>query len=283
MFIEQVSKNCRHGRAALALIALLACSQASAALVEVTITGTFNGTDHYGNTWPTVQSTNNLATAITNQAYTARIVYDTSYLTEARDGYPANSSWGAWDNLTNFGNSQVYDSFVVSADVTLFGQTIALDTTWGSQFVAIDQAGASTDTFQLTGSDKHRPAGDTVDDEHVSVYVSRPDLFPAPFVASEAPTSPLALILTPPAGSSYIDFKLYDYPACATVSTDYSLPATRNCPADRFTDSAIHWVDGSGTVASITIAPQVVPLPGAFWLLGSAFGVVGWLQKHRAS
>jgi hypothetical protein len=258
-----------HGATALALLALAALSTpANAGLVEVTITGTFNGTDHYGNTWPTVLPANGLATAITNQAYSARIVYESSILTPARDVYPA-ANQGDWNNLTNFGNSQLYESFVVSAEVTLFGQTLALDTTWGSALLAYDAA-SGADTYQLTGSDKHNPAGDTVDDEFVTLYVSRANLFPVGFDAGGVP-----------AATSYFEFKLFDYPACANISTTFSLPTTRNCPADRFTDSATHWVSGAGTVASVTIAPQVVPLPGAIWLLGPAVGLVGWFRRRR--
>ena len=216
---------------------------------------------------------------ITNQAYTARIVYDTGVLTPARDAYP-QSNLGNWDNLTNFGNSQLYESFVVSSELTIYGQTIAIDSNFGSALQSYDYA-SGTETFILTGSDIHGP-GDTVDNEHISLNINKAGLFPVPFVANEAPASPLSLVLSAPGGNAYIDFKLYDYLGCKTLSTTYPIPAVRNCPADRFTGSATHWVDGSGTVSSVTIA-QVVPVPAGAWLLGSALGVMGWIRRRAAA
>lgn len=216
------------------------------------------------------------ASSIAGQAFTARIVYETNVLTPARDAYPA-ANLGDWYNLTNFGNSQVYESFIVSSQITIYGQTIAIDSDFGSALQAFDQAG--TDTFVLTGSDLHNPAGDTVDNEFITLNISKSGLFPVAFVASQAPVDPLSLVLSAAGGNAWLEFKLYDYPACANISGLYNLPAVRNCPADRFTDSAIHWVDGYGNVSSVTIA-SVVPVPAAAWLFGSALAIVGGLRRR---
>ena len=260
---------------AVGLVLLLSGGSASAALVQVTISGTLDATDVYANTW-----TSGGVTAITSQAYTARMVYDTSILTEARDGYPGVANLGYWDNLYACCEAQLYESFLVSSDLTIFGQTIAMDTNFGSKLEAYDQAG--TDTFYLKGSDTHGPAPDSQDNEYIVVSLQRAGLFPAPFVGNEAPASLLSLAVTSPAASGYFEFRLFDYEGCKTISTTFpGLPAVRNCPADRFLDGQTHWVAGGGTIGSVTVAP--VPAPAAAWLLGSALGVMGWVRRRAAA
>ncbi len=260
---------------AAALILFLASGGASAALIEVTITGTLDATDVYANTW-----TSGGVTAITNQAYTARMVYDTSILTEARDGYPGVASLGYWDNLYACCEAQLYESFIVSSDLTIFGKTIAMDTNFGSKLEAYDQAG--TDTFTLRGSDTHGPAPDSQDNEYMVLYsLQRAGLFPVPFVANEAPSSPLSLGVTSPAASGFFEFRLFDYEGCKTLSSTYPVDAVRNCPAERFLDGQTHWVTGGGTIGSVTVA--TVPAPAAAWLLGTALGGLGWVRRRAAA
>ena len=273
---------------AAALSLLFISGAATAAQVQVTITGTLSaGTDHYSNTWPNVETTMGGASSIAGQAFTARIVYETNALTPARNAYEATPSWGDyWDNTSNGGNSQVYQSFIVSSDITIYGQTIAMDTSWSSQLEANDTA--ASDRFILTGGDLHAPAGDTVDNEFISLNINKAGLFPVPFVASEAPVNPLALVLSATGGSAWLEFKLYDYQTsqinCKTLDTypfsGGSVPATRNCPGDRFTGNVTHWVDGYGNVSSVSIA-SVVPIPATAWLLGSALVAMGGVARRK--
>jgi hypothetical protein len=114
------------------------------------------------------------ASSIAGQAFTARIVYETNVLTPERDAYAA-ANLGNWYNLINFGNTQTYESFIVSSDITIYGQTIAIDSDFGSALESYDQAG--TDTFVLTGSDLHAPAGDTVDNEFITLNINKTGLF----------------------------------------------------------------------------------------------------------